>query len=164
MTYRIYHFSNMYLSSIQQGIQSAHAQTEMFLKYSSDELINNLNNIDENIAEMFWEWASEHKTIICLNGGMDINLREIKQLMSQPENPYPWSYFNEAKEAMNGMLTNVAIVLPSRIYDTAADIRFRKYHFEDNTLVCTETGWGSEKFTYFEIQLIELLNSCSLAK
>lgn len=161
---RIYHFGNFYMSSIQQGIQGAHAQTEMFLKYSSDELINNLNNIDENIAEMFWEWASEHKTIICLNGGMDFNLQEIKRLMSQPENPYPWSYFNEAKEAMNGMLTNVAIVLPSRIYDTASDIRSKKYHFEDNTLVCAETGWCGEKFTYFEIQLIELLNSCSLAK
>ena len=35
---RAYFFGNMYLSSIQQGIQAAHCLGEMFLKYDADKV------------------------------------------------------------------------------------------------------------------------------
>lgn len=164
---RIYHFGNFYMSSIQQGIQAAHAQMEMFVKY------NNYGEEEHQATGMLFEWARNHQTMICLNGGMDTNLQDIKRLMAQPENPYPWSSFNESGEAMNHMLTNVAIVLPERIYETAKIVRERTHYFSGLDLVLKALGKSNsfssldEKintFTQFEIDLINLLNSCSLAK
>jgi hypothetical protein len=157
----------MYLSSIQQGIQAAHAQTVMALKYTYA-----VNDKELEIKEIWHEWARNYQTMICLNGGMDVNLQEIKQLMTQPENPYPWSYFNESEEAMNSMLTNVAIVLPERIYNTAQNIRSRKCYFDGNKVttipvqdtMCFMIPQVIDEMTDWEIRLIELLNSCGLAK
>ena len=156
------------MSSIQQGIQAAHAQMEMFVKYPTMNMeIGTPEDPDGDKAFQLNKWAIEHKTMICLNGGMDTNLQDIKRLMAQPENPYPWSSFNESGEAMNYMLTNVAIVLPERIYETASRVRSKEYIIDaDKRVFNEETGWsdGEEPLTQFDIDLINLLNSCSLAK
>ena len=70
---RCYTFGNFYFSSIQQGIQAAHSQMELFNKY----IPHNFN--DNRVADipqidMLWDWSNNHKTTICLNGGMTSDL------------------------------------------------------------------------------------------
>ena len=148
---RIYHFGNFYMSSIQQGIQAAHCQTGMSVKYKYCEAYTTPEQ-----QEMYWDWAENHKTMICLNGGMNSDLYDILKMMDSKDNDYPWGYFNESREAMNGMLTNIAIVLPERIYETASKVRSREY----TTLEDIKHLYLTE----FENKLIDTLNSCSIAK
>ena len=154
--FRLYTFGNFYMSSIQQGIQGLHSTAEMFIKY----------DYSSQRSDLF-QWARADKTVICLNAGMDVNLQSIKAGFESPDNPYAWSFFNEAPEAMNGMLTNVAIILPDRIYHTAQNIRSRKCYFLDNVLT-VRTNDGTDQpidtFSDFDMELINLLNSCSLAR
>ena len=140
---RIYHFGNFYMSSIQQGIQAAHAQMEIFVKYPLIDLNGIIANGDRpgaklireaSKADFLYSWAVYYKTMICLNAGMDIDLKGILELMNDEDNPYPWSCFYEAEEAMNGMLTNIAIVLPERIYETASNVRKREWSIVNNTV------------------------------
>lgn len=110
---RAYFFGNLYLSPIQHGIQAAHVTSELFVKYrdrfpQNDHLLN---------------WAENHKTIVCMNGGMSVTLRGLCTLFENSQNPYPWVSFREADEALDGALTCVGIVLPERIYETSKIIR-----------------------------------------
>jgi len=127
---RCYHFGNMYMSSIQQGIQAAHAQMELFNKYvpQTDE-----DSIPEEIFTQLFDWSKNHKTMICLNGGYLETMQELYDFMNVSQNPYPFSNFHEAKETMNGMLTNVAIVLPEKIYEVAKLIRSNILCFSNET-------------------------------
>lgn len=116
---RCYHFGNMYLSSIQQGIQAAHAQMEMFVKYNPHNVEFDLDKCDKqytNALKMLYKWATYHKTMICLNAGMDTEMRAIEAFLECGDNPYPWAAFRESEEAMGGMLTNIAIILPEEVY------------------------------------------------
>jgi hypothetical protein len=170
--WRVYHFSNFYLSSIQQGIQAAHAQMELFNKYTPN--LGNDNSIDDEPAiDMLFEWSTRHKTMICLNGGINSDLEEIKNMMINSENIYPWSYFKEDEQSLNGLLTNIAIVLPERIFGTAERIRKRKIFIRGNDVIEIEQSESRQivpmervidTLTDFEIQLIEVLNGCGLAK
>ena len=120
---RCYHFGNFYMSSIQQGIQAAHAQMELVLKYKDR---------DENCKQKqeLFDWASFHKTMICLNGGMNDDLHDLLALMIDEGNKFAWAHFNESQEAMGGMLTNIAIVLPEVIYETAEKLRKRTHYIQ----------------------------------
>lgn len=107
---RCYHLQNMYLAGTQAGIQTAHTQHELAIKYieqSSDNYYARHSYLD---------WAKNHKTIILLNGGMQSSLIEFKTLLESPDNCYPWAFFHESEEALAGALTNVGIVLPFFIY------------------------------------------------
>lgn len=160
--YRCYHFGNFYLSSIQQGIQSAHGQMELFNKYVGSD------KKDKPKEDMLWEWSKNHKTMICLNGGMNINIEDIFNLVAYSGNPYPWSSFIESKDALDGLLTNMAIILPDYIYGTAEEVRRNRATFNNEERGYFDSnGWraGSlREFSDFERDLIELLNSCGLAK
>jgi len=112
---RCYHFSNMYLSSIQVGIQSAHAQMELFVKYNPSKA-----KVDAMAVDLLYEWAERHKTMICLNAGFNSEMEAIKGFLKSKDNPYPWSAFYESEEAMGGLLTNIAIVLPEDVYSVNA--------------------------------------------
>ena len=116
---RAYFFGNMYLSSIQQGIQAAHVTHEMFIKYEDTD---DLKKVADK-AFLLWAWAVKHKTMILLNGGYADNLRNLINVFDVKENPYPWAFFNEGKDALDGALTCVGIILPEKIYMTAAMIR-----------------------------------------
>ena len=113
---RAYFFGNMYLSSIQQGIQAAHVTHEFFTKYKGD--------VDP-VASILWEWALNHKTMILLNGGYAEALEDLHAFFESPSNPYPYTWFHEEKASLNGALTSVGIVLPEKIYDTARLLRGR---------------------------------------
>lgn len=159
---RCYHFSNMYLSSIQQGIQSAHAQMELFIKYK--------NKTPEK--DILFDWAENHKTMIVLNGGYLSTMVEAVHFFNTPKNPYPFSTFYESEDALGGILTNIAIILPEKIYKTSEFIRKRlidKDHniikeidadtFNDVVIKLQEFGY----FTEFEKELCVFLNNFNLA-
>jgi len=105
----------MYLSSIQVGIQSAHAQMEMFVKY-------NETCEDKKARDDLYYWANDHKTMICLNAGFNSEMLSLEEFLKSKDNPYPWAAFRESEEAMGGMLTNIAIVLPEEIYSVSVDM------------------------------------------
>ena len=112
---RCYHFGNFYLSSIQQGIQAAHAQMELFVKYQ-DTGINYVEDYQPTIDEIeyqqkvddLYDWAENHKTMVCLNGGALEDLKNIEELMLNPENKFPWSKFYEDESSLGGILTNIS--------------------------------------------------------
>jgi len=121
---RLYTFCNFYLSSIQQGIQSAHVVSELFHVYADD--------CDDDV--MLRSWAEFHKTIIVCNGGMGSDIVEGHELLAQAvQGKYPIASFNEEPAALGGvMMTNkdfdegvmtaFGIVLPNTVYDADAVI------------------------------------------
>lgn len=166
---RCYHFGNFYLSSIQQGIQAAHAQMELFVKYR--EICVDYDNINPSIEEYeyqqqvddLYDWAENHKTMVCVNGGNLQGLKDIELLFQTDQNKFPWATFYEDEMSLGSLLTNVCIVLPEYIYENAAKIRNREYTLQDNK-VWDELGMFVVNLTEFEIKLIQLLNSCQLAR
>jgi len=155
---RCYHFSNMYLSSIQQGIQAAHAQMELFVKYNPLNVQSVLEDAEEHkyrdAVNMLYKWGEEHKTMICLNAGFNSEMQAIEDFLSSDDNPYPWASFYESEEAMGGLLTNIAIVLPERIYGTS------EYELDH------ESGWAiaSKQLTPYEQDLIRMKGQYRMAK
>lgn len=173
---RCYHFGNYYLSSIQQGIQAAHAQMELFNKYDKIDLydygISSGSNPPEHIvrradlANKLFDWSKHHKTMVCLNGGNNKDLQDIKELFTM-NNVYPWSYFCEDNNSLGGIITNVAIVLPEDIYITAQWIREKLYkmtEFDGKYDIWGEEGKFIKEISQFDYNLINLLNKCGLAK
>jgi len=151
---RAYFFGNIYLSSIQQSIQGAHALTEMFLRYP---------NPNGEVDQYLWEWAKKHKTMILLNAGYSENIRNIVKLFRKRKNPYPWAQFHEGKDALDGALTSVGIILPEHIYDCAAKIRDRSKPEITLEYVKVYSRCEDCVFTKWETQLIETINKFGMA-
>ena len=114
MDYRAYFFGNMYLSSIQQGIQAAHVVADMFIKYDDSQETN---------FHTLREWADEHKTVVLLNAGFSTEIRDLIAMFESSQNPFPWDYVCEAEEALDGAYTSIGIILPQSIYDSAKLMR-----------------------------------------
>lgn len=152
---RLYCFTNMYLSSIQNGIQPLHATVELFLEYHDRASIQN---------KLLYDWANFHKTVIVLNGGPTENLYDIDEIVSQTG--YPYASFYEP--GLAGALTCICVVVPTKIYE------LKPLDEEDEDLtnfLSLILGGGlpekksyNEDYTEAEIKLIELIQSCSLAK
>jgi len=152
---RAYFFGNMYLSSIQQGIQAAHVITNMFSEYRNQSKRRN----------MLYKWASKDKTIVLLNGGCSVDLRKISTLFDDTsKNPYPWSEFYEDGDSLDGALTSVGIVLPERIYAGAKAIRDGSVQSDyDHVFVYINNEAHWIQYNWWEKSLIEIINGCSLA-
>lgn len=101
--FRAYFFTNMYISDIQRGIQTAHCATTLYMKYPVNRLLST--------------WASIDKTMIVLNGGYSSHLHELIYLFKD-QVKYPWAYFKESQAALDGALTCVGIILPDYIYES----------------------------------------------
>lgn len=145
----------MYLSSLQVGLQSAHVLSEMFLKFpDSDDLRT---------------WASEHKTMILLNGGYSSTLHEIYDALEDTDNPYPFAKFHESEDALDGALTCVGIILPEEIYEVSKEIRA-----QDERMIVSRFNMHGEwtakfdgndhNFTKWQVWLINELNKYGLAR
>lgn len=142
MELRAYFFNNMYLSSIQAGIQSQHTTAEMFVKYLP---------FDHKCSDTLYDWAIHYKTTIVLNGGMQSELQEILSLLQEKNNPYPFAFFKEAEYSLNGALTNVGIILPERIY-----------HYSKHYKKAEAEGWLASfnwTLTEWEARFVEVLSS-----
>ena len=133
---RAYFFGNMYLSSIQQGIQAGHVIGEMSVKYGA------------NPDSMFSEWAKDHKTMILLNSGMSSNLSDIVKHLSKSDNPFNWAPFFESREALDGALTSVGIILPEEIYSVKSS----------GDPVRDRLHWSMD-FDPWHVELLEIITS-----
>jgi hypothetical protein len=102
--------NNIYMSSLQAGLQTAHAVAELYEKYqfrSSPE------------PTFLHEWAQFHKTIIILNGGNHgdlLDLYGVLEPLAEKLN-LPVAKFHEDERSLNGACTCVGIILPDSIYD-----------------------------------------------
>ena len=116
MEYRFYGFGNYYLSSLQQGLQSAHCIADMFVKY----------NKKKAKKEIIYDWAENHKTMVLLNGGNSLVLEQTHQFLEELKGVgmnLPYQLFYEDEQSLNGALTYVGIVVSSEIYELAATLR-----------------------------------------
>ena len=106
---RLYTAGNYYLSSIQQGIQGAHVLGELFTKYGEN---------TTGGGYYLYDWARNHKTMICLNGGNASALREFYALLQSPGNKLlPYAKFHEDEQSLDNAMTCVGVVVPARIYE-----------------------------------------------
>lgn len=107
---RLYTFTNFYLSSIQQGIQSAHCLHELFLNYPAEP--------STLASTKLFDWANNHKTMIVLNGGDSQSLSELygELVPLARSGNFPLAKFSEDERSLNNALTCVGIVLPEAVY------------------------------------------------
>lgn len=144
---RAYFWGNMYMSSIQQGIQSLHCLSEMYVKYSCLSQSESIQNAD------LFLWAKRYKTVIVLNAGEMCALEKVEALMSSEDNPYAWDSWRESPESLNRALTSVGIILPERMYKGAQDKKKYWRNWENR-----------QKLTEWEIELADLINSTYMAR
>jgi hypothetical protein len=147
---RAYFFGNMYLSSIQQGLQSAHVVGNLFVKYKQDCMAR----------DILFDWATDHKTIILLNAGYSEEIRNLINFFGSRENKYPWAAFNEGIDALDGATTCVGIIVPENIYEASKVLSSRPKDF----VFYQHDVWGSHKPTGFEVELATRLNTYGLAR
>lgn len=150
---RAYFFTNMYLSSIQQGIQPLHVLAEMYNKYVSPDPGPEYFILDR--------WARDHKTVICLNAGYSDEIRKLIALFEDPRNPFPWAFFREGNDALDGALTSVGIVLPEEVYTLAKD--FRELTAVEVAVRHQNVFSNKEMFDYVATLALQM-NNYSLAK
>ena len=107
---RLYSFCNVYLSSIQQGIQTAHLTHEMFVTQPTRFRL-----------DVMTEWATDHKTIIVLNGGAAQDIKDIAAqltvLSSSVNFVMPVGRFHEDEYSLDGTMTCTGAIIPSIIYN-----------------------------------------------
>lgn len=110
---RLYTFVNFYLSSIQQGIQSAHVVHTLFTKYH--------HAPRSPAGDTLFRWAEDHKTIIVLNGGINDDITNFYLFLNTLENlqypALPYTYFCEDEKSLGGIMTAVGVVLPSEYFN-----------------------------------------------
>lgn len=148
---RLYCFTNMYLSSIQNGIQPLHATVELFLKYSPISIE----------SKLLYDWANFHKTVIVLNGGPTENFPNIDEVISST--PYPYASFYEP--GLGGALTCICVVVPTKIYEPKlADENLSEFVKSVLAGGLPEKKSYDKDYSEEEIKLVELIKSCSLAK
>lgn len=184
MNMRCYHLNNFYMGGIHAGIQSAHAQHELMLKYVDPQ--------SPVVKSPFWgaqvagylDWARNHKTIVVLNAGMQSNLEDWRLFLlnGAVSHGYAWAPFYEAEDALNGAFTNIALVLPERIYGYAREVtrahnldvghiravrrihdgaECRFYNLDDGAKLVAPDG-DEMHFTTFDVELMAKLSKCSL--
>ena len=129
---RLYSLTNMYLSPIQQGIQTAHALHELYENYAG---------FSNETSSKIHEWAKNHKTIIVLNGGYQSSIAESVELFADITNTLylPYAFFNEEKNALNGALTAACIVVPEEIYNMS----------ETKTVTTIHDDWKRNAYSNF---------------
>ncbi len=159
---RAYFFGNMYLSSIQQGIQAAHATAEMFTKYDTCEYEK---------RDLLHAWASNHKTMILLNAGYSEEIHKLVEFFKNEKNPFPWAPFHEGVDALDGALTTVGIVLPEEIYNAAKNFREGPKGNPADLLTAAIAGdmsgldpWNGYKPTMWEQELAQRINNYGFAR
>lgn len=170
----------MYLSSIQQGIQAGHVIAEMFVKYHPE--------CDENSeSDTLAEWACEHKTMILLNAGYGENLHDLNAFFEgtldmpgvtrlseeyDSYSPYPFSYFEESAEALDGAITCFGVILTNKIYDGMKAMRKAKRDkrsdafllFKNERILELDDSPEGIQYTKWEVELMERIGKFRLAQ
>lgn len=153
---RAYCWGNFYLSSIQQGIQSAHALVEMFAHITP--------TTPEGVK--LYEWARQHKTMICLSGGNaeDLIRRQSSLMAACKMLRLPCAAFYEDKASLNESITCVTCIVPEELYsDTPTDrAALRAKIVECNYETPLDASFDQEFFSASE-RLRLLMMDCRLA-
>lgn len=167
---RAYFFGNMYLSSIQQGIQAGHVIGDMFVKYMPPHPEFNEASDDQIKLAAVREWALNHKTMILLNAGYGENIHSLNRLFSSEQNMFPHAMFCEEKASLDGAATSVGIIVPDYIYIGAAQLRGND---EQDIIVIKDGGevrWFDEPhhqicvpITLWEYSLMKEMNKYGMA-
>ena len=159
---RFYSFvANLYLSPIQCGIQTAHAVSEMSVKYHPNTSM---------AGDAYFDWAREDKTIVILaatnHAGVLAAHEQLKVFAEKFE--LPVTIFHEDEQSMNGMATACGIVVPDRFYKvelTKPD--YRNTSHDALTGYWTYTADDGSTKTYYldseEGQFVSFLKSFRLA-
>lgn len=149
---RLYTFTLFQLSPIQQGIQAGHAAVEVGM-WAHRRLVHYLQGDEWAI---YHRWATEWKTMVLLNGGDLFELDEFANFLAACDNPnkYPFASFRESEASLGGIMTSVAIILPSRIFATAECLRKNVFMTKDYP----------DAFTDWELELIDRLSRTGLAR
>lgn len=145
---RAYYWGNMYLASIQQGIQAVHCTSELYLKYPFDEMAQS-TDLHQVKMSLLHQWGQDHKTVIILNGGESEGLIEIAAQLNVDENPYPWVTWSESVTALNSALTCVGIIVDEKIVAAVHELRQSK---RERRRVKFET-----RLDDFEFELVKLI-------
>jgi hypothetical protein len=177
---RLYVFPHFMLGQIAKGIQSLHSTTELFNEYypcSEDNVETVLVKMRKEQYKILHDWSTNHKTCIMLNPGVSENLDELKYVLQDPNNFYPWAVFCEDEYSLKGLMTSISIVLTEKIYNTAALFRTRNFVFSEQNLGlinCLDTSKVSVddlekiksygRFNQFEMDMVITLNKCRLAQ
>jgi hypothetical protein len=115
---KLFSFTNMYLSGLQAGLQTAHAVAALFRKYPHtigyEADIGNCCIPGSLECDHLIDWADNFQTIIILNGGSSEELSDLSVFLSH-QNEYPYVQYRESEEAANNLLTCVAIVVPEKL-------------------------------------------------
>lgn len=151
---RAYTLTNWMLRPIQQGIQPAHCLIDMFTKY------RDVSSIEH---EVLYDWANNHKTMICLSAGDYASLVAAWNILEVLGNRLglPVQKFHEDEGSLGGLMTSIGIIVPERVYTYASALRSRdlvdlaEWYEEHNTNVFTL----GEDF----VMLAKFLNNFSLA-
>lgn len=133
MEFRLYTFVNFYLSSIQQGIQTAHVLGDMAAEYRDNEYVGSGHKalkLNQEVKD-FWDWNTNHKTIITLNGGANGDIentyKTLRNLNRKLLRSAAISCFYEDEYSLGGVMTACGIIVSSDIYES----------LPFNKLVCT---------------------------
>lgn len=145
---RFYGIGNMYLSSIQQGIQAAHVIANISA--------NILHSDANKNTLIFKEWAANFKTIVLLNGG---GCRDIETVYSQifARTGLPSAAFFE-DETLNYSCTAAGIIVPTAIVRMIELIRTGEAYENMNFL------YGNDPVVPYGRELAEFIAKCSLAR
>ena len=173
---RAYFFVNSWLSGRQKGIQATHCATKMAVR----SILNAQGTDKEREAYESWlDWAQNHETVIMLEGGRHLDLAMIASLFGGFEHGanefarteeeakwgnHVWAAVQEDQDCLNKAFTCVGIILDERIYETASLVRESGVNLDlglDNEKVNSVVGHAD--LTYWEIEIIKLVNSCKMA-
>lgn len=161
---RMFTFGHFMLSSIQQGIQAAHAITNLFTYYHRND--GGVHDTEE--ADILYSWATQHETLVCKNGGDTEALEDILNNLNVDENYLPFQDFNESSGALNDSITCIAIVVPERLYDEGVAVvrnrsaEYKFYDADDEYEDPTHLYWLNNEcyqYTEFEHYLINLIRN-----
>lgn len=151
---RFYGFGNYYLSSLQQGLQSAHVVGDLAAASVAGGKVTQKGKI-------FFEWADQHKTMVLLNGGNSASLEAIFQkfnVFASSGMHLPFAKFHEDEQSLCGALTYVGIVVEEKYYNAAAELRRCADPLDFVSQKIDNEGWKQ-----WEVELINELNRYSLA-
>jgi len=182
---RAYFFGNMYLSSIQQGIQAGHVVGEMAAKYcpGPDEFIKEI----DPYHVQFLDWAENHKVMVLLNAGYAENIHELEAFFEgtldvpgvtrlseeyDGYGPYPFAIFHESDEALDGAATCFGVILPPKIYEgckamrkVMRDKRSSEYFlFTKHRILVLEDSPEEIQYTKWEVELMQRMGKFRLAQ
>ena len=154
---RAYTFTNFMLNSVAQGIQPGHCLNDLLRNYQ--------RNRPEGIARVIAEdWADNHKTMICLNGGNHAGIKFVWERLQEIGEilQLPYAKFHEDEDTLGGLMTCCGIIVPEEIY-TIAGQRW----FENDTKCSDKEGNVTiidDVLTPYQKQLAALIRSYPLAR